>query len=352
VLALALKLDLVPTIGNRRTHVVDPSVGRRGNPGRLDHQPAGAGGIGRATRPALRRDRVQPWLIQAFGARPRRAAEHPGAAHRGPRRADRPDDHGWGHRRDDLRLVRGRAARGPSAAHLLGTDHLGRDELSRLLVAARTSLTAIVLVVAGAILIGLVIGTLAGFFDGLVDTVLSRVIDVGMSVPSLIVALTFIGVAGTGYANMVLALTVAWWPSYARLVRATVRGVRGRPHIEAIRVLGATPVRVLFRHLVPAAVGPVLVYGSVDSGAVALAVASLSFLGLGVQPPTPEWGQMVIDGRQLLDQQPLLVILPGVAITLIVIGFNLLGEAIARSDQTQLSRRRLLRVQVVKGGTV
>lgn len=221
------------------------------------------------------------------------------------------------------------ANQGPGMEHWLGTDHLGRDVLSRLILAARTSLTGISLVLGVALFIGIGLGTLAGFRRGYTEMAIMRIVDVGQAIPSLIVALAVIGIFGTSYTNMIAALALAWWPGFARISRGVAITLMNRPHIEALRVLGASPLRIYFRHLLPGTLGAVLVYATADAGGIALSIATLSFLGLGVQPPTPEWGQMLVDALPTLEQAPLQVILPGLALTLVVIGFNLLGEAIA-----------------------
>lgn len=231
---------------------------------------------------------------------------------------------------------------GPSFAHWLGTDHVGRDTLSRLILSARTSVVGMTLVLVLALSVGVTIGTVAGYRRGWVEEGLMRIVDVGLAMPSLIVALAVIGIFGTGYWNMILALALAWWPGSARISRAVAVNVMNRPHIESLRVLGASPARIYFHHLLPATLGAVLVYATADAGAVALAIATLSFLGLGIQPPTPEWGQMLVDALPYLESSPRQVILPGLALTLAVIGFNLLGESIALNRvPTSLSRKTL-----------
>ncbi len=238
------------------------------------------------------------------------------------------------------------ASQGPSAEHWLGTDHLGRDTLSRLIAAARTSLVGMSLVLGSALAFGIGLGTLAGYKRGWVEEVLMRIVDVGLAIPSLIVALAVIGIFGTGYWNMILALALAWWPGFARISRAVAINVMNRPHIEALRVLGASPLRIYFLHLLPATTGSVLVYATADAGALALSIATLSFLGLGIQPPTSEWGQMLVDALPYLESSPRQVILPGLALTFVVVGFNLLGEAIALNrvprplSRSFLSKRR------------
>lgn len=230
----------------------------------------------------------------------------------------------------------------PSAAHWLGTDHLGRDTLSRLIAAARTSVVGMALVLGFALIIGIGLGTLAGYARRWVEEVVMRVVDVGMAIPSLIVALAVIGIFGTGYWNMIVALALAWWPAFARISRAVAINVMNRPHIEALRVLGASPARIYFLHLLPSTIGAVLVYATADAGALALAIATLSFLGLGIQPPTPEWGQMLVDGLRYLESSPRQVILPGLALTFVVIGFNLLGESIALNRVPRPLGKRIL----------
>ena len=234
------------------------------------------------------------------------------------------------------------ALQGPSMAHWLGTDYLGRDLFSRLVFAARTSLVAMAVVLASALAIGVLIGSLAGYVGGWIDLALVGVIDIMMSLPSLIIALALIGIVGPGYGAMIAALTLAWWANYARMSRAVVAGEVHQPHVEAARVIGASPLWIFCRHILPGVLGVVLVYASADAGALVLAIATLSFLGLGVSPPTPEWGQMLVDGMNYLEDAPSLVILPGLALTLVVVSFNLLGEAIALQKLPRAVRRRAL----------
>lgn len=229
-----------------------------------------------------------------------------------------------------------------SAKYWLGTDDLGRDVLSRLIAGARTTLVgvSIVLVLAG--LVGMFVGTISGYFGGWADEVLMRIVDFGLSVPSLVVALAIVGVFGPSYWNMIIALAIAWTPIYARLTRGVVAAAVNQPHIESLRVLGASRTRIIAKHLVPVALGSVLIYASADVGLLALAIANLSFLGLGVQPPQAEWGQMLVSGLPYLEESPHLVILPGLALTIMVVGFNLFGERIALSkNPRRMSKRKL-----------
>lgn len=166
------------------------------------------------------------------------------------------------------------AGLGPSAAHWLGTDHLGRDTFSRLIIAANTSLVSVGSVLGVAMTIGILLGTIAGYHRGWVDDLLMRVVDVGLSVPSLIISLAVIGIVGPGYWTMVLALALAWWPMSGRISRAVAVSIMSKPHIEALRVLGASPWGIYFGHLLPGTIGSVIVYATADAGTAALAVAT------------------------------------------------------------------------------
>jgi peptide/nickel transport system permease protein len=234
------------------------------------------------------------------------------------------------------------AMQGPSFAHSLGTDYLGRDLLSRLIWAARVSLAAMTIVLVSALAIGILIGSIAGYAGGKMDLVLISVIDIMLSLPSLIIALALIGIVGPGYWSMIAALTLAWWANYARMSRAVVASEVHQPHIEACRVIGAGHWWVFTRHILPSVLGVVLVYASADAGALVLSIATLSFLGLGVTPPTPEWGQMLVDGMNYLEDSPSMVLLPGLALTLVVVSFNVLGEAIALQKLPRALKGRVL----------
>ena len=233
-----------------------------------------------------------------------------------------------------------------SAQHWLGTDHLGRDTLSRLIAGSQTTLVAVAVVVVLAMFIGVVIGTISGYVGGWVDEIIMRVTDFMLSIPSLIVALAMIGIFGLGYWNMVAALTIAWIPSYARITRGVVVATVHQPHIESLWVLGASRTRLIAFHLLPAALRSILVYASVDAGVLALAVATLSFLGLGIQPPMSEWGEMFVDAMPYLDVSPRQVVLPGLALTFTVAGFNYLGERLASLDAPRAISGRALRTRL------
>ncbi len=237
----------------------------------------------------------------------------------------------------------------PGWSHWLGTDYLGRDMFSRIIGGARTSLVAMVVVLVVALAIGVVIGSFAGYVGGKLELVLISVIDIALALPSLVIALALMGVfSGENFAwmsdywKMIVALTLAWWANYARMSRAVVVAELQQPYIEAARVMGASHLWIFTRHILPHVLGLVVVYASADAGALVLAIATLSFLGLGVAPPTPEWGQMLVDGMSYIEEYPSLVIIPGLALTAVVVSFNLLGEAFALQKVPRAVRGRLL----------
>jgi peptide/nickel transport system permease protein len=238
---------------------------------------------------------------------------------------------------------------GPSWAHWLGTDYLGRDMFSRIIGGARTSLVAMVFVLVAALAIGVVIGSFAGYVGGKTELVLISVIDIALALPSLVIALALMGVFSganfdwmSDYWKMIVALTLAWWANYARMSRAVVVAELQQPYIEAARVMGASHIWIFTRHILPHVLGLVVVYASADAGALVLAIATLSFLGLGVAPPTPEWGQMLVDGMSYIEENAALVIIPGLALTAVVVSFNLLGEAFALQKVPRAVRGRIL----------
>ncbi len=217
---------------------------------------------------------------------------------------------------------------GPSLRHPLGTDYLGRDLLSRLLYGSRWSLGTVVLAATLILGIGVTVGSVAGYYGGRLDDVLMRIVDVLLAFPGLILALAVAGTLGPGIGSVMIGLVSIWWVSYARIVRGLVLGLRERPFIEAARALGFSDRRIVFRHVLPNILPPVLVLATLEMGELILALTALNFLGLGAQPPTPEWGAMINDARPFLFTAPRLMIYPGLAISLLVVGFNLLGDGL------------------------
>jgi len=217
---------------------------------------------------------------------------------------------------------------GPSAAHWFGLDELGRDIFARVLAGARISLLVGLVVVGVSSSIGIALGAVAGYFGGRVDEAISRLIDILLAFPGLLLAIALVAVLGPSLTNVVLALSLIGWVGYARLVRGQVLRAREFEFVQAARALGATTVRILVRHVVPTALPAVTVQATLGMGAAVLAEAALSFLGLGVQPPTPSWGTMLSYGRGHLLDAPHLTIFPGLAIALLVLGFNFLGDGL------------------------
>lgn len=232
----------------------------------------------------------------------------------------------WNHdpNRTDLR---GRLA-APSRAHPLGTDEFGRDLLARVLHGGRRSLGGAAAVVAGATALGMVVGVAAGARGRALDAVLARTIDALLAIPPLVVALAIVGILGKSFGNLLLALVLTGWPWYARVYRSFVLRERNAEYVTAAVALGCSRTRIVWRHIGPNIVGPALVLSSVNLGNAVLGLASLSFLGLGVQPPHAEWGAMVSEARGRFDSYPWLMVAPGLAIGVTVVIANLLGDAI------------------------
>jgi peptide/nickel transport system permease protein len=217
----------------------------------------------------------------------------------------------------------------PSAQHYFGTDELGRDVLSRSLYGARVSLTVAVSVVGLSLAAGLLLGSLAGFYGGWVDTVINVYLsNVFLALPGILLAIAFVAFMGPGLENLILALALAGWVNYARLVRAQVMSMKEREFVAAARSLGASDLRLLLRHILPNILQPLLVQAAVGMAAAVLAEATLSFLGLGVQPPTPTWGAMLNDARSHLFDAPYLVVFPAAFVALCVLAFNLVGDGL------------------------
>ena len=224
----------------------------------------------------------------------------------------------------------------PSAANWFGTDGVGVDVYSRVVHGARTTLATILVVLGIAIFVGVGLGSVSGYLGGWIDGLLMRVADVFLAFPPLILALATNAVLGRGLQQTMFAVAFLWWPAYARLVRSQVLAVRKLEFVESARAIGATELRIVGRHVLPNVIDPVIVRASLDAGFVALTAASLSFLGLGAQPPTPEWGRMVAEGQKFLLDQWWVATFPGIALFVLVIGFNLIGESLSGRMQSGL----------------
>ncbi|KRB26417.1 D-ala-D-ala transporter subunit [Mesorhizobium sp. Root172] len=227
---------------------------------------------------------------------------------------------------DPLEMV-ARRLQPPSWAHWLGTDALGRDVLARTLHGAAHSLPIAVLVVVSAVVIGSLLGAISGFVGGLTGAAIMRLVDITLSFPPMLLAMAVAASLGPGLGNAAIAMVLVWWPVYARLMRAQVLEVKEREHVEAAIAAGARPSRVLFTHILPLCWTPVLISATMDLGQVVLLAASLSFIGLGATPPTPEWGSMISDGAVHFYQW-WIAFGPGVAILTIVLGFNFIGDGL------------------------
>ena len=217
----------------------------------------------------------------------------------------------------------------PSAAHWFGTDELGRDILSRIIHGARISMLVGSSVVAGSLLLGLVLGSIAGYYGGAIDRIFNVVVmNAFLSFPGILLAIAFVAFLGPGIFNLILALCIGGWVGYARLVRAQVLAVKEREFVEAARALGASDWRVVTRHILPNIIQPVIVQAAIGMAGAVLAEATMSFLGLGVPPPTASWGTMLNDGRAHLFDAPHLVLFPALAVMLAVLSFNFIGDAL------------------------
>jgi peptide/nickel transport system permease protein len=218
---------------------------------------------------------------------------------------------------------------GPSASHWFGTDELGRDILSRIIYGARISMLVGSCVVAASLTLGLIFGSIAGYYGGVTDRVLNVVVmNAFMSFPGILLAIAFVAFLGPGIFNLILALSIGGWVGYARLVRAQVLAIREREFVEAARALGASDLRIVVRHILPNIIQPIIVQAAIGMAGAILAEATMSFLGLGVPPPAASWGSMLNDGRSHLFDSPHLVLFPAVAVMLAVLSFNFIGDGL------------------------
>jgi peptide/nickel transport system permease protein len=216
----------------------------------------------------------------------------------------------------------------PSAIHWFGTDDMGRDVLSRVLAGTKVSLLSAFIIISISMIFGTIVGVIAGYTGGWVDDILMRLTDIFLAFPAFILAMAISATLGASLQNALIAISSVWWPWYARLVRGQVLAIRKLEYVQAAHAIGVRPARIIFKHILPNAFGPIIVQGTLDVGNAILLTASLSFIGLGAQPPTPEWGAMVSVGRLYFLSYWWVPTMPGLAILVCVIGFNLLGDAI------------------------
>ncbi|MDX8536881.1 MULTISPECIES: nickel transporter permease [Mesorhizobium] len=216
----------------------------------------------------------------------------------------------------------------PGAAHWFGTDDLGRDIYSRIVYGSRWTLYVVILVAVIAAPIGLLVGTVAGYAGGWTDAVLMRITDIFLAFPKLVLALAFVAALGPGIENAVLAIAITSWPPYARIARAETLTVRNSDFIKAVQLMGASPFRIVLRHIMPLCISSLIIRVTLDMAGIILTAAGLGFLGLGAQPPLPEWGAMIASGRRFILDQWWVAAAPGAAILIVSLGFNLLGDGL------------------------
>jgi peptide/nickel transport system permease protein len=219
----------------------------------------------------------------------------------------------------------------PGQGHLFGTDDLGRDVLSRVILAARPALAVSFLVVLLAVVIGVPLGAIAGYRRGRLDGVIMRITDLFLAFPSLLLAMAIVAALGPGIEHAALALSIAWWPWYARIARGTAVSIRELPFIESARAIGLPDRAIIGRHVIPNMLTSIVVQATLDIGTVILAAGGLAFIGLGARPPAPDWGLMVADGRGFILNQWWLSVIPGAAIFIATLGFNLVGDFVVRA---------------------
>lgn len=216
----------------------------------------------------------------------------------------------------------------PSAEHWFGTDNYGRDVFARVIYGGRVSLRVGIIAVFGAVTIGGLLGAAAGYFGGVVENVIMRVMDIFLAIPSMMLAITVVAALGTSLTNLMIALIIARTPQFARIVRSAVLPLRGQEYIEAALACGTSHWRIITKHIIPNVVGPVIVQATLQMGSVIINIAGLSFIGLGIEPPTPEWGSMLSEAREFIRTSPYLVIPPGLAIMISVFSFNRIGDGL------------------------
>ena len=216
----------------------------------------------------------------------------------------------------------------PSAKHWFGTDSYGRDVFARIIHGSRLSLSLSIFAMLAAVAIGSIIGAIAGYYGGRVDDVLMRLMDILLAIPPMLMSISIVAALGHSMVNLMIALSLAYIPVFARVIRSSILTVKGQEFIEAAKACGPSNARIILRHIIPNAIGPIIVQATLAMGSTILIISSLSFMGMGIQPPQPEWGTMLYEGRDLIRTSPYLVIFPGIAIALAVLSLNLLGDGL------------------------
>ena len=216
----------------------------------------------------------------------------------------------------------------PSAKHWFGTDGYGRDVFARIIHGSRLSLSLSIISMLIAVAVGSMIGAISGYFGGRIDDVLMRLMDMLLAIPPMLMSISIVAALGRSMANLMLALALAYMPVFARVIRSSILSVKDQEFVEAARACGTSDARIILRHIIPNAVGPIIVQATLAMGSSILTISSLSFMGMGIQPPQPEWGTMLYEGRDLIRTSPYLVIFPGAAIAVSVLSLNLLGDGL------------------------
>ena len=238
----------------------------------------------------------------------------------------------------------------PSGSHLLGTDRYGRDLFSRIIIGAQTTIFSALALVAGITIVGTVIGVICGYVGGWIDSLIMRISDIFLAFPEMVFAIAIAGVLNGGIWSAVIAVGLIAWPRYARVARSQVLAMKNHQYMNAAKLMGTRWYKVILKHIMPNILGPIVVTAALDVGAMIMNLAGLSYLGLGVVPPTPEWGSMMSEGRSMLQTSPWIVLAPGLAIFITVIIFNLLGDTVRDILDPKQTRRTLNdNVQKMKG---
>ena len=216
----------------------------------------------------------------------------------------------------------------PSAKHWFGTDGYGRDVFARVVHGSRLSLSLSIVSMMAAVAVGSLIGAISGYYGGKVDDVLMRLMDMLLAIPPMLMSISIVAALGRSMVNLMLALALAYMPVFARVIRSSILSVKGQEFVEAAKACGTSDARIIMRHIVPNAVGPIIVQATLAMGSAILTISSLSFMGMGIQPPQPDWGTMLYEGRDLIRTSPYLVVFPGLAIAVSVLSLNLLGDGL------------------------